>query len=267
MFNHLFVSRVKDDPIQETKEQTPQNKVRKRITPTVPTVLPTLTSTIASPFSQDEVEYVMPAIDDDYEPPDYIDVAIKAHFSRESNPCPEFLKEYTHQGMGQGLRAKERIEAHTLLGRYCGDVYYIPNQTDEAQNEHQDNGVEVTSDRFMDIKAWNWIRIDSVRHWSGLMNHKWKWPYADEIPYKFVPFFANATVHDNGEIYTLSTVNSGEAITIDYGLDYWTRIDIKPLWKLPDTDVAQFFGLHYNMQPLRGEMNIKQLYEHSTIVH
>ena len=207
---------------------------------------------------------------------------IKKHYARQTaDDIPEMLEIrdvfIPEMGKQKGVFAKRNIENNIDLGLYTGDIIWTEENKENSK-----------SDKVLTLTVANWkIHVNSGDvddfktgetlsrrpAWSGLFNHKWRWPYVRlyNQPDIWRNFFSNIDIDDDGIITTIRNIKKDEEIFLDYQSQFWGNR--KPIWYLgldtnAYTEQVLFYGQWINfIQALKfpkGE--IQKLADLSTVI-
>lgn len=187
-------------------------------------------------------------------PPLYIKNAIVEHFEPPKE-LPKSVKEGTSL-FGRGIFAIKKILDKTKIGLYTGTPLFSKKEVKDSK-----------SDKILDITVWdNLVAIDSAKSWSGLINHKWRFPEECEAYYKsnWDNFFANCDVKESGNIVAIRDIKADEELYIDYGMDFW-KGKKPPEWQLEGAEKGLFTALE-DCDELRKLKEASKIIKHEIII-
>ncbi len=137
--------------------------------------------------------------------------------------------------IGKGIfnNTPENILKGTHIGNYKGIIIWDPEYVKSLKPTKEMPVV----DKILEINLFGArFYIDATEHWTGILNHKWAWPWAISevpIPVDCQPYFSNVETSEDGDMKTIRIILRGEELTFDYGQDYW--VGRRPYWSLSNT--------------------------------
>ena len=165
------------------------------------------------------------------EVPQYVRIRV-TNFYKEYKNIPKFLYERTSklESVGKGIFTNDTLAAKIYIGRYSGKVIYKEKEWEQSTSP------KILELSFLNVTIW----VDAKETWSGLINHKWKWPFKDmnTMPPQWKLFFSNIEVIDPGDyikffpgdLVTIIKIGRNEELYLDYGKEFWAKE--RPKWVL-----------------------------------